>query len=240
MEQTAIIGDVHIPYHDPPALKCALKITKDLKPDRVILIGDIIDFYSISRYMKDPGRINSLQPDIDKTRAMIDHIRTDIAPNAEIIYLEGNHEDRLGRFLLTKAPELYNLRALTVPELLDLRKMDITYKIEHQIGDLTLTHGHIVRKHSAYTARAMSEDYGCVISGHTHRLGSHYRTDRRGHVCAYENGCLASMGDVEFIKGTPNWQHGFSVLSENRGLLNVEQIQIHDGQAIFRGHKWSA
>ena len=41
-----------------------------------------------------------------------------------------------------------------------------------------LTHGNVVRKHSAYTAKAMYEQYqSSGVSGHTHRLGRYSKTD---------------------------------------------------------------
>lgn len=239
MKVVAILGDFHVPYQDSAAVKVALKIVKDVQPDEIVLNGDIIDFYSVSGYLKDPSRINTLQPDIDKTRALIGHMRHDIAPEAKFTYTEGNHENRLKRLLLSKAPELYHLRALTVPELLGLDEEGIKYLDNYQVADMNFIHGRIVRKYSAYTAKAASEQWGNVIQNHTHRLGAHYRTDHKGRFCAYENGCLCSM-NVEYIHGQPDWQHGFSIMTLERGLIGVEQIQIRDGVAFFRGRKWTA
>ena len=68
MNTTVTIGDTHVPYQDKSAIKCAIKIIKSIEPDNIIFIGDIIDFYSISRFSKTPDRINSLQDDLDETK----------------------------------------------------------------------------------------------------------------------------------------------------------------------------
>lgn len=237
MTQTiAVIGDIHCPYHDPRAVKIAVKILKDLEPHRVILIGDVVDFYSISRYDKKPNRINDLQSDCDQTHDLLTEI-VSASTRSKYEYIEGNHENRLSRFLLTKAPELWSLRVLSVPELLRLGELGIEYKHETRVGNMTATHGHFARNHSGYTARAMAEGYGTVIFGHTHRLGAHYRRDGRGEIAAFENGCLCGL-TPEFITGVADWQHGFSIITEHNGATAVEQVHILDGQAFFRGKRW--
>jgi len=237
MTQTvAVISDIHCPYHDPKALKVASKVLKDLQPDRVILLGDIVDFYSVSGYNKTPDRINNLQDDCNTTHDLIGDL-VECSHRSKWEYIEGNHENRLDRLLLSKAQELWCLDCLSVDRLLRLEELDIEYKMSTDIGPMTAIHGYVVRKHSGYTAKAMAETHGSVISGHTHRLGSHYRTDGRGQIMAFENGCLCDLSP-EYITGIANWQHGFSIVTENSGNIGVEQIHIVDGLAYFRGKRW--
>ncbi|MCA8938790.1 MAG: hypothetical protein KDB07_03230, partial [Planctomycetes bacterium] len=47
------------------------------------------------------------------------------------------------------------------------------------------------------------------ISGHTHRLGIHYRTTLAGTKFWIENGCLCNL-DPDYTHGQPDWQHGFT------------------------------
>lgn len=237
MTVTVAIGDVHIPYEDRTAIECAFSIIRSIQPDNVVLIGDIIDFYTVSKYAKDPTRINTLQEEIDQTYQFLSEVR-DVAPKARIIYMEGNHEDRLNRFLMTKAPELYCLRFMQVARLLRLNDFKMEYNDGHEvIGDTTFTHGHIVRKHSAYSARAMAEEYGTVLFGHTHRLGMHHKRDGRGDMIAIENGCLCEL-DPGYVKGIADWQQGFTVITYIDDHSAYEQVRIYNGQAIFRGKKW--
>ncbi len=53
-----IIGDIHVPYHNIPALTLALKYGLENGVNTILLNGDIIDFYAISRFEKDPRKRN--------------------------------------------------------------------------------------------------------------------------------------------------------------------------------------
>ena len=56
-----VISDIHFPYQDDKAIKAALDFIKTNPVDTIILNGDILDFYDVSSFDKDPDRINSLQ-----------------------------------------------------------------------------------------------------------------------------------------------------------------------------------
>jgi UDP-2,3-diacylglucosamine pyrophosphatase LpxH len=54
------LGDQHIPYLNRKAHGIIIKFLKDIKPDKIILLGDLIDFWEISHFDKDPSRNNEL------------------------------------------------------------------------------------------------------------------------------------------------------------------------------------
>src|SRR5438128_2520375 len=118
------VSDVHFPYEDKTAWNLAKQVLAALKPDILFLGGDIVDFYPVSRFDKDPARKRDLQKELDQTSEELTALR-EIAPNAEIIYEEGNHEHRLIRTLWKKAEELAPLRSLALPELLSFKKLGI-------------------------------------------------------------------------------------------------------------------
>ena len=90
-----------------------------------------------------------------------------LAPNARIVFVKGNHCSRLERYL-KKHPELYSLDALKLPNLLGLDKFNIEYKDKgFKLGSLKIIHGDMVRKFSAYTARGEMEKHDSSgISSH--------------------------------------------------------------------------
>lgn len=169
LKKAIILSDIHIPYHDQAALAVALAYAKDYAPDIFILNGDIIDFYGASSYRQDPIRIDTLQDELTEGKALLKKIRTD-HPNAEIYYIEGNHETRLKRFLLDKAPALACLTCLSFDELIGLEEFDIKfidYGQSIQLGDLEVTHGEIVRKGAGMSAKAHSDKSGAsILIGH--------------------------------------------------------------------------
>ena len=49
-----VISDMHLPYQHKDAIKFLTEIKKEFKPDRVINIGDLLDFHAISMHTHDP------------------------------------------------------------------------------------------------------------------------------------------------------------------------------------------
>jgi len=49
-----VISDMHIPYHHKDSIKFLKEIKKQFKPDRIINIGDSLDFHAISMHDSNP------------------------------------------------------------------------------------------------------------------------------------------------------------------------------------------
>lgn len=49
-----VISDMHLPYQHKDSIKFLAEIKKEFKPDRVINIGDLLDFHAISMHTHDP------------------------------------------------------------------------------------------------------------------------------------------------------------------------------------------
>jgi hypothetical protein len=240
VEKIAFMGDVHIPFQDNRAVMLSLEFLRWFQPHYLYLIGDIVDFYAVSRYDKDPDRILGLQDELDEAMGLLDRYRTAVGPETKIIFREGNHEHRLTKYLRNQ-PEIAKLRTLRLPALLEFKNWNIHYSpysrhLDHR--GFLVEHGDIVRKHSGYTARGMLERRGVSgITGHTHRLGAHYATDHGGIKMWFENGCLCSL-KPEYMLGTPNWQHGFSVAHALKGdnRLHVSQVPIMKDRVFYNDH----
>ena len=200
--------------------------------------GDWLDFYGLSRFSKDPIRALQTQDDIDGLKKYIYKIRK-LLPNTKIIYLEGNHEDRLTRYKWTKCPEMTYIRALGLPKLLDLDQLDIefiSYNKYWHYKKIYFVHGDIVSKHSGYTAKNLLEKWGVnIICGHSHRTGKHNRTTLGGNQGAWESGCLCDT-DPEYVKGKANWQTGMSVVEYYKDkIFYVHNIDIVDHSFLYNG-----
>lgn len=86
-----ILNDVHVPYQDQALLERAKK--SGMK--RVILAGDVVDFASISRFehrVKPP----SVSEELTALRVFFEWLLTWAD---EVVYLPGNHEERLLKHL---------------------------------------------------------------------------------------------------------------------------------------------
>ena len=238
IQTIAVVGDQHFPFHDRKVLGIIDKFLEELQPNYLIYNGDMGDFYQISKFSKNPARLDSLQEDVNSTTRMFwRHKR--LLPNTKKILIAGNHEDRWQKFLWDKAPVLSSLKALTIPELFGLEECGIDYIPYEQglmINDLFLViHGDISSIHSGYTAKRMYEKHGgCGICAHCHRGGSFYKRDRFGTWGWWEGFCLCSL-NPDWIKN-PNWVQGFTLVHFlGKKRFWVEQIPILGGAFIYGG-----
>ena len=209
-EKSVFIPDAHIPHLEEAIFEKLLQFLHDFQPQKIFILGDWMDFYNLSKFDQDPALFGQLQRELNLGKFYLEEIRS-ACPKAEGIFLEGNHEDRLRRWLW-KNPEIASLMALDIPSLLGLNEVGfdfIPYGDYYEYnGSLIVKHGDIVRMHSAYTAKAELEKHGVSgISGHTHRLGQFNKTDNGGQRVWQEAGCICKM-ELPWSKNN-NWQQGF-------------------------------
>ncbi len=111
-----VIPDTHVPYHDKLAWKEVLRCIKALEPNGIVIIGDFADFYAVSSHSRDPIRKRFLLEEVAEVNKALDQIPT----GPSVCFIEGNHEDRLRRYLWDKAPELFGM--INFPQLFKLKK----------------------------------------------------------------------------------------------------------------------
>lgn len=245
MKTWVVLNDIQIPFQDNRVLKLVTDFAVRLRPDGVILNGDVVDCYSISDFDRNPLSRATLQREIAGAQRLMAAFQA--VPKK--IWIGGNHEDRLRRHVW-KNPKLIAaldpktrervVQALDFPEVFGLGEVGFEwrpYGATYSLGKLLVTHGSIVSKHSGQSAKAHLEKYGqSVLIGHTHRGGVHYKRDIHGVHGAYENFCLCRL-DPEYAQH-PNWQQGFSVVHVNdNGHFNVNAIPILPGPSFMYGNE---
>lgn len=234
-----VLSDLHIPYQDEQAVGMALEFLRRERPGTIHLLGDIADFYDVSRYDRDPQRKENFQDELDGVECFLAQLRR-LAPGADILYSEGNHENRLQRFLWSQARPLASLRSLRLPSILRLTEHGVRWhdaRHPYKRGHLLFTHGEIVRKHSAYTAKANYDRFGCsVIAGHTHRIGAYLHRTFEADYGSWENGCLCRLNPEYLVN--PDWQQGFSIVWRHGKRFSVEQVLITDGSYVYHGKQY--
>lgn len=235
-------GDNHIPVQDRWVQALVLDFIRRYEPGTIHLLGDFSDCYDVSKHLKDPARANQFDAELDEARSVLTEIR-DLAPRAALEFSEGNHENRIPRFCRTHCPQLE--KSVEYPKLMGMKDLRVNWHPAtrpYKMGSLLVTHGNLIRKHSAYTAKCVLERFGTpVIHGHTHRMGSHYRTPINGKVqAAWENGCTCLIDPDLHPYTDLNWQQGFSVAQFRNSFFQMEQVLIHgrgpDAGYIFHGN----
>lgn len=231
-----VINDLQIPWHDEPVINgLVIPFVRDLNPHGIVLNGDIVDCYQISDFDKNPDHPDwTLEQEINHAKGLMGQFKT----LKHKVWIGGNHEDRWRRIawrhhklkgMLKSFPEAFAMG--------DYGFRYLNYGEVYGLGKLTVTHGEFVRKHSGDSGMATLERMGTsVLVGHTHRMGSYYKTDTRGVHGAWENGCLCRL-DPEY-EHFPNWQQGFSVVKVGPGgMFSVQQIPVINRKYLLYGDK---
>jgi len=94
MKRLLILSDVHLPFQHPQAFEFLQKVKKDVRPDHVISVGDIIDLASVQVSRPSDPNIDSPIFELEKARKEI-KILEKIFPKMQICW--GNHDLRLLR-----------------------------------------------------------------------------------------------------------------------------------------------
>lgn len=238
MKRYLLVPDSHHPYHDRRAWATLLAAGRAFKPDGLVILGDFGDFYCISDHRRDPRRNTFLMREVRGIRAGLDDL--DALGAREKWYLGGNHEDRLERYLMDRAPELFGM--VTVPDLLDLRARGwrwVPYRDHLRLGKAYFTHdvGSAGRRAHEGAADAYQANAGI---GHTHRAAITYLGNQRG--TAHFGAMFGWLGDArkaEYLhraKRARDWCHAFGLAYvEPSGVVHAQLVPIIRGSALVEG-----
>lgn len=231
-----VLSDIHIPYHSISALTAAIKYGKDHLINTILLNGDVLDFYQLSKFTKDP-RKRSVKDELDAFRSFILVLQKEI-PLAKIYYKFGNHDNRYQNYLKLKAPELLDVLEFRLDILLKLGELGVECISDDRVvmaGKLAIIHGHeynrggitvnparsilLKAKHSVLVSHShvTSEDSKSVITGDT--------------LTAWSTACLCEL-HPEYAR-LNDWNHGFAHVSLSfNGFFHVINKRIINGKIL--------
>jgi predicted phosphodiesterase len=242
INRNIVFSDVHYPEHDDKAVRCAMKIMKEYKPHRIILIGDYMDMTPVSHWVQDKKRIvenKRLLKDYQGANKLLnDMTRVAGKQLKEVVYIMGNHEDWVNQYI-DKHPEMEGL--IEVENHIKLDNKDLKLEFVplndfYKLGKLYLTHGLYTNKY--HTAKTLDSVGKSVMYGHTHDITT---TSKMGlisddkHV-ASSIGCLCNLSPG-YMKNRPhNWIHGVALVDVRRnGNFTSLVVPIYDGEASIMG-----
>lgn len=225
-----IIGsDIHIPFHDEKALNAFVTYCEEIQPTAIVLNGDVLDFYKLSRFVKGEGR--NPYEEILACQLLLQCLR-DKCPNSQIFYVIGNHETRLETYVLSNAPHLASL-VEDVFSIIKTKDIGVTGCAEVLINDnFVCTHGKLLGAKAGLSAiKEIEKHYMSGASGHTHRLAKFITRKARRKFVWLETGCLCDL-NPEYIQD-PDWQQGFAVIQFEKGRLKrAEVLEIENGEVL--------
>lgn len=232
-----ILSDIHVPYHSISALTCAIDHFVKIGIDCLLLNGDSIDFYGLSRFEKDP-RKRSFQDELDAFAELIKSFQ-DVF-KCKIIFKLGNHEERYDHFLLRKAPELFGIPDLKLETLINNRVEGIEFVSDKRIiqaNALDIIHGHEfgqgffspVNVARGLQLRAKTN----AIQGHNHQTSEHTETNLRGEIkTTWSTGCMCEL-HPEYLP-INKWNHGFADLYLDSNLIDftLKNYRVSKGKIL--------
>jgi len=230
-----IIGDIHVPYHNIQALTLALKYGLENEVNTILLNGDIIDFYAISRFEKDPRKRN-FGHEVLMTRQFLATLRK-LFPAAAIYYKCGNHDVRYDHYIMRNAPDLLGMDEFNFESLMHLDQHNITFIPDKQIihaGKLTILHGHELGA-SVFSpvniARGLFlRTKDSALCGHHHQASDHSEPTINGKVImCWSVACLCEL-HPDYMPINKH-HHGFAhVRVMDTGDFEVSNYRIVNGK----------
>lgn len=243
LEPVLIVSDAHRPYHDHRAWALMLKVGKALKPHHLIVNGDLADFYAVSSHSKDPRRTAQLDLEVKDVNLGLDEL--DALGAKHKLFVAGNHEDRLTRYLQDRAPELFN--SVGVAQQLKLAERGwsyVPYKEHGKVGKLHVTHDVGVAGRNA-SFRALDTYQHSVTTGHTHRLCYIVEGNAVGEFkLSASFGWLGDASKVDYmhrVNVNKNWALGFGVgyIHKTTGVAYLTPVPIVGYTCVVNGTLFS-
>jgi len=230
-----VLSDIHIPYHSIEALTAAFDFGKKEKPDAVLLNGDTLDFFGLSRFAKEPGK-RSFADELNAFKEFFIILQKTF--NCKIYFKFGNHEERYNHFLWMKAGELDGVDEFKLEEIIKSRAEGIDVISDKRIikaGDLNIIHGHEfggsvfspVNIARGLFLRAKVS----AIQGHNHQTSEHTESNMNGKITTtWSLGCLSELHPAYLPIN--KWNHGFAIVDVFGDEFEVRNKRIHKGKVL--------
>ena len=248
-QRIVVAGDFHAPFHDPEIVAEMIAQESGMT-DTLIISGDLMDFYSISRFLK-YERV-TIEQEIAGTDALLAQLS---AAFPDILIVSGNHdsqrfEKQLRSFLspeMIHVVELLTGGNLSVIHMLAKRYPNVRFAPQQtgtlalgwmtQVGDLLVTHA---EKFSRVPGAALRQiDEGLTDFDHVYNLKP-WRVLLQAHTHAAsiipwkadrlmgETGCMCMTHGYQLtarMGGRPQRQ-GYVTLTQTNGVTDINSVRF--------------
>jgi predicted phosphodiesterase len=231
-----ILSDIHLPFHDEDALALAIEYGMNHKVDALILNGDILDCYDVSRFGKELRR-PKISEELEMGRQFLKYVSEQFP---RVLYKIGNHEERMRAYVLRNARELGDLNEVSLEYLLRFHE----YKIEAvnremiKLGNLIVLHGHELGE-SVFSPVNPARGFflkakASTLMGHYHQVSHHSESNLNGEqVGVWSTGCLCNLSPEYRPYAYTKWSNGFAYVTVNEDkTFQVKNFRILDGKIL--------
>lgn len=234
-----VASDCHYhPGEQSTAHKAFVKLIKKMKPDIVVMNGDVFDGATVSRYPPmgfDPVKPPTVKEEIEAVSDRLAEI-IKVSGNARRVWTIGNHDMRYEARLTQMTPQYEGVKGFALrdhfPEWVHCLSLMVnkTIMIKHRY------HGGIHATYNNTLKAGIS-----IVTGHLHRLQASIWSDYNGSRFGIDTGTLAEIDGDHMSYGEDNPKNhasGFAVLTIIDGVLVYPEFCYVVGDtAYFRGQK---
>lgn len=234
-KRVLLLSDIHFPYHSVESIKATFDYAKKEKPDCILLNGDVLDFYALSRFDKDPKK-RSFATELNMFKDFFQILQKTFG--AQIVFKTGNHEERYQKFLWMKAKELDGVDEFDLENIIKARAEGIKVVMDKRIikaGDLNIIHGHEFSTSffsPVNVARGLYlKGKRSAIQGHNHQSSEHTEKDMDGKITTtWSTGCLCDL-HPEYMP-INKWNSGFAMVDISGSEYEVRNKRIDNGKVL--------
>jgi len=241
-----VLSDVHYETRWKPLWDGLLAWAADFGSDVDVLVlnGDFVDFESASQHGGNP-RPPTVKEDLLEAVQGLKEL-TKAFPKASRVYLEGNHEDRLRRYLVSNAPTfdgVFSIQDLLSLEATGWRYVELAKQPAHStFGSLRLIHGCQLRGSGGVVVantllnKWWSSPGKTVACGHFHRYSRAARQAVEGNLSAISLPTMIEPAPAYTGGAHDHWDYGFVVFELLDGHVRHEPVIADSrGQFLYRG-----
>lgn len=217
------------------AHKALVHFCKELKPELIVMNGDLFDGARASRHAPIGwARTPRINDELEAVRLRTEEIRA-ASSKSECAWLLGNHDLRFDSKLANQSPEYEGVRGMSLADHFPHWQMAMSLwvndavVIKHRFkGGVHATHNNTVNAGKT------------MVTGHLHSLKVTPFDDYNGTRFGIDTGTLADPDGPQFEYGEDNPQNhrsGFIVLTFRDGELLWPEVcrVVRDGVVEFRG-----
>lgn len=238
--------DIHWSDRDPGALAVAQAAHRAFRPDRTILMGDLLNCGPFSRHPKhkidEDDQYDLLETELKPAARFLDKVQK--YTKQDTVCLEGNHDEWIerwimrtdgGRGLQSLLPSRYLVR-----DRRNFRYIPYCKTTRGRLGGFMLSkrllavHGWATTKHAAKRHLDLAKPYS-IIFGDTHRFDYRVESMADGNIVeAMSAGCLCKRIPIYAHNGCPTeWTHGFWVAYLGKTSFSLYPVPIKKGCAVL-------
>jgi len=237
LKNILVLSDVHIPYHHIPAIDEAINYGINKKIDSILLNGDILDCYMLSKYNPDP----TMRHFGEEVLAFQHFVRSlnQMFPKKPIFYKLGNHEERYEKIMISRCAEFLSIPYFDFENVLGCKEMGVEVIKDQRIvhaGKLPIFHGNELNLKSVAVNPARSlflKTHASSMCSHLHRTSSHTEPSLNEDITCWSTGHL---GDPHPKYARINkWNFGCARIEKDEyGNYEVININLTKNKLFWR------